>query len=294
MFGTSEIAETLHEVTPLSVAPIYQRTLKSSMSCTGIGLHSGTRVTLTLRPGQPDTGILFRRVDLPGAPVIMAHWSTVSDTRLNTCVGDPRGAGVRTIEHLMAALAGMRVDNALIEIDGPEVPVMDGSAAPFLFLMECAGIIEQAAPRRTITVLKKVAVVDGDKMAVLTPGRGFSVHFEIDFPSAAIAHQECRVHLGGGAFKSEIARARTFGFLHEVEALRSAGLARGGSLENAVVMSGDRVMNEEGLRYEDECVRHKVLDAIGDLYLAGGQLVGRRYSQLMQQQAAQGGLKARL
>ncbi|MBY0430849.1 MAG: UDP-3-O-acyl-N-acetylglucosamine deacetylase [Rhodospirillales bacterium] len=252
-----------------------QRTLKSSMSCTGIGLHSGTKVTMTLRPGAVGTGIVFRRIDIAGGgAVIPAHWRQVNDTRLNTCIGTESGVAVRTIEHLMSALAGMRIDNAVIDINGPEVPVMDGSAAPFLFLIECAGVVEQEAPRKALKVLKPVSVRDGDKIASLIPAARFSVHFEIDFDNTLIAHQEFDVTLGNGAFKSEIARARTFGFEHEVTQLRQLGLARGGSLDNAVVISGNKVLNEDGLRYDDEFVRHKVLDAVGDLYLAGGPILG--------------------
>jgi UDP-3-O-[3-hydroxymyristoyl] N-acetylglucosamine deacetylase len=254
---------------------IRQRTLKSAISCTGIGLHSGAKVTMTLTPAPQDTGILFRRVDIKGGgALIPAHWANVSDTRLNTCISNDAGVSVRTIEHLMAALAGSRVDNAVIEISGPEVPVMDGSAAPFLFLIECAGVVEQSAPRRAIEVLKRVTLRDGDKMASLTPAPGFSVRFEIDFDSAAIARQECFISMTSGMFKREISRARTFGFEHEVVQLRAAGLAKGGSLDNAVVISDGKVLNEDGLRYEDEFVRHKALDAVGDLYLAGGPLLG--------------------
>ncbi len=255
--------------------PIRQRTLKTSISCNGVGLHSGNKVTMTLHPAAPDTGIVFRRVDIAGGgALIPAHWASVNDTRLNTCIANADGVAVRTIEHLMAALAGSGIDNALIEINGPEVPVMDGSAAPFLFLIDCSGTIEQDAPRRFVRVKKRVAIVDGDKAVSLTPADGFSVQFEIDFDNAAISRQDCFVRLSSGSFKSEISRARTFGFMHEVEALRAAGLARGGSMDNAVVISGDKVINEDGLRYDDEFVRHKVLDAVGDLYLAGHPLLG--------------------
>lgn len=254
-----------------------QRTLKSSISCKGVGLHSGATVAMTLRPGAPDTGIIFRRTDIAGAAALIpAHWSTVSDTRMNTCVANDSGVAIRTIEHLMAALAGMQIDNALIEISGPEVPVMDGSASPFLFLIECAGVVEQAAPRRAIRVRKRIVVRDGDGMAALMPSQNvFSLRFEIDFESTAIGRQDWFVMFSPRVFKSAISRARTFGFEHEVTALRAAGLARGGSLDNAVVIGADqRVLNEDGLRYEDEFVRHKVLDAVGDLYLAGGPILG--------------------
>jgi len=252
-----------------------QHTLRSAISCTGVGLHSGTTTTLTLRPADIDSGIQFRRVDKNGA-VIPALWSSVSDTRLNTCISNADGVSVRTIEHLMSALAGLGVDNAVIEIDGEEVPVMDGSAAPFVFLIECAGLAEQSAPRQAIKILRAVTVQDGDKSATLRPADDFTMSMEIDFRATAIGRQSMTVSVGADAFKSEISRARTFGFEQEVEAMRAAGLGRGGSLENAVVISGDgsSVLNEEGLRYDDEFVRHKLLDAIGDLSLAGGPIQG--------------------
>jgi len=262
---------------PFASSAARQRTLKTSIGCTGVGLHSGAKVTMVLHPAEPDTGIRFRRVDLAGrGTVIPALWSSVGDTRMNTCLTNGDGVVVGTVEHLMSALAGMAVDNCLIEINGPEVPVMDGSAAPFLFLIECAGLVEQAPPRRAVRVLKRVVVKDGDRVASLTPSSGSSLRFEIDFSSQAIARQEIFVNLGRGSFKSEIARARTFGFEQEVAMLRAAGLARGGSLDNAVVIdsTGTRVLNDDGLRYADEFVRHKVLDAVGDLYLAGAPIIG--------------------
>jgi UDP-3-O-[3-hydroxymyristoyl] N-acetylglucosamine deacetylase len=263
-------------VTAPAASWLRQRTLKSSINCRGVGLHSGACVNITLRPATADSGIVFRRVDLPGKPLIPARWDAVSDTRLNTCIANEDGVSVRTIEHLMAALAGSGIDNAVVDIDGPEVPVMDGSASPFLFLIACAGTIELSVPRRSIRVLKRVEVRDGEKVAALTPAfNGFSLRFEIDFADPAISRQEVQVHLREGAFKRDIGRARTFGFEHEVEALRAAGLARGGSLDNAVVIGrGSRILNEDGLRYDDEFVRHKVLDAVGDLYLAGAPIIG--------------------
>lgn len=274
MFGSN--VSTLNVSEPSrSVSVLRQRTLKTAISCRGVGLHSGGKITMTLRPGEADSGILFRRTDIKGkGATIAAHWASVSDTRMNTCISNEQGVNVRTIEHLMSALAGMGIDNAVIDINGEEVPVMDGSAAPFLFLIECAGIVEQDAPRRAIRVLKPVTVTDGNKSASLVPSDGFSLDFEIDFATPAIARQECFVTMRNGAFKSEISRARTFGFEQEVAMLRSAGLARGGSLDNAVVIGADnKVLNEDGLRYEDEFVRHKILDAVGDLYLAGGPLM---------------------
>lgn len=259
-----------------AVSPIRQKTLRAPISCTGVGLHSGTKVTLTLRPSAPDTGIVFRRTDITsGSAEIAAHYENVTDTRLCTLLSNEDGATISTIEHLMAALAGCEVDNVIIEVSGPEVPIMDGSAQPFVFLIESAGIETQSAPRRAIRVLKPVEVRKGNAVAALLPGTGFSVNFEIDFDSKAIARQRYDGQAINGVFKSEISRARTFGFAHEVEAMRKAGLGRGGSLENAVVVDGDRILNEEGLRFDDEFVRHKVLDAVGDLYLAGAPLIGR-------------------
>lgn len=254
---------------------IKQKTFKSSISCTGIALHSGNKVSMTLMPGEPGSGIIFRRTDISGGgAIIPATWDHVVETTMCTTLGNDDGVTISTVEHLMAALAGSEIDNAVIEVNGPEVPVMDGSAAPFIFLVECAGVVEQDMPRRRIRVLKPVSIEEGDKSASIVPGDGFEVDFDINFTSAAVSRQSIAFGMNGDAFKNEISRARTFGFLHEVEALRAAGLAKGGSLDNAVVVSGDKVINEDGLRYEDEFVRHKVLDAVGDLYLAGGGLVG--------------------
>jgi UDP-3-O-[3-hydroxymyristoyl] N-acetylglucosamine deacetylase len=230
---------------------------------------------MTLLPAEADRGIRFRRTDGAGkGREIPALWQNVVDSKLCTRLGTEDGVSVATVEHLMAAFAGCEIDNAVVEIDGPEVPVMDGSAAPFVFLIECAGRVEQKAPRRAIQVLRPVGAGNPERHARLTPARAMAVSFEIDFDSPAVGKQHCAVELEGGSFKNEISRARTFGFLHDFDQLRAAGLARGGSLDNAVVVSGDRVLNEEGLRYADEFVRHKVLDCIGDLYLAGGPLLG--------------------
>jgi UDP-3-O-[3-hydroxymyristoyl] N-acetylglucosamine deacetylase len=275
---TSNVRSAFKHTDDSSEAPVLkQRTLKAPIGCTGIGLHSGAKVTMVLHPAEPDTGIRFRRVDIAGhGAIVPAHWASVGDTRMNTCLKNDDGVVVGTVEHLMSALAGQQIDNCVIEINGPEVPVMDGSAAPFLFLIECAGVVEQDAPRRAIRVLKRVVVTDGDRMAALTPSSGFSVRFEIDFASSAISRQEFFVNVSRGTFKSEISRARTFGFEQEVALLRSHGLARGGSLDNAVVIdsTGTKVLNDDGLRYGDEFVRHKVLDAVGDLYLAGAPIIG--------------------
>ncbi|MBT7137570.1 MAG: UDP-3-O-acyl-N-acetylglucosamine deacetylase [Rhodospirillaceae bacterium] len=254
---------------------IKQKTFKSSISCTGVALHSGDKVSMTLMPGEPGSGIVFKRTDIPGAGAsIPATWDNVVETTMCTTLGNKDGVTIATVEHLMAALGGSGIDNAVIEVNGPEVPVMDGSAAPFVFLVECAGTVEQDAPRRFIRVLKAITVEDGSSVASLVPAESFSIDFDIDFESAAISRQSISIGMAGEAFKNEVSRARTFGFLHEVEALRAAGLAKGGSLDNAVVVSDDKVINEDGLRYTDEFVRHKVLDAVGDLYLAGGGLLG--------------------
>jgi len=232
-------------------------------------------VSLTLHPADTDTGIVFKRSDSDGGcSLIPARWDRVVDTFLCTAIGNEQGVRVATIEHLMAALAGCHVDNALIEVDGPEVPAMDGSAAPFVFLIECAGVVEQEAARSAIEVLKPVTVTDSGRTAALLPDDCFRVSCEIEFDSDLIACQSFSVELHNGAFKSEISRARTFGFAHEVDQLRAAGLARGGSMDNAIVISDNKVLNEEGLRFEDEFVRHKVLDSVGDLYLAGGPIIG--------------------
>ena len=230
---------------------------------------------MKIKPAEADSGIVFVRTDPRGGQaVIPARWDHVVDTRLCTVIGNGHGVNVGTIEHLMAALAGTGIDNAEIEIDGPEVPIMDGSAAPFVFLIECAGIEELDAPRRVIRVRRQIAVGDANRRATLTPGQGASFSFEIAFDSKVMTHRTGSVDLVDDAFKREVSRARTFGFLHEVEELRRLGLARGGSLDNAVVISGDTILNEDGLRYEDEFVRHKILDSVGDLYLAGHAIVG--------------------
>jgi len=252
-----------------------QKTLKTAIECTGVGLHSGARTVLTLRPAEPDHGIVFRRVDLHDAdPLIPARWDRVVDTRFCTALSNDAGHRIGTVEHLMSALAGLGVDNALIDVTGPEVPVMDGSAAPFVFLVECAGLAEQDAPRRAIKVLKRVLVEDEDRSVALTPGDGFSISFDIDFENPLIRRQSLDVALVNGTFKDEISRARTFGFDRQIDQLKAAGLAKGGSLDNAVVVSGTRVLNPDGLRYQDEFVRHKVLDCIGDLALAGAPILG--------------------
>lgn len=249
-----------------------QRTVKSPINCTGIGLHTGKNTRMTLRPAPADTGVVIVRTDLGGAE-IPARYDAVCDTELGTSLVNVDGVRVGTVEHLMAALWGSRVDNVFVEIDGPEIPIMDGSAAPFVFLVECAGTIDQAATRKVIRLRRPIEVRDGDKSVCLTPADRFSVRFQIDFDSPVIGEQAMYFEDGPGAFRDQIGRARTFGFASDVAALHAAGLARGGSLDNAVVIGADRVLNEGGLRFEDEFVRHKILDCIGDFYLAGGTLL---------------------
>lgn len=254
---------------------IKQRTLKNVIRATGVGLHTGDKVYLTLRPAAGDTGIVFRRVDLPQPVEIRACPENVTDTRLSTTV-ESNGARVSTIEHLMSAFAGLGIDNAYVDLTAAEVPIMDGSAGPFVFLIQSAGIAEQSAPKRFIRIKRKVEVRENEKWARFEPFEGFKVAFQIDFnhPTFRNTRQQAVVDFSTTSFVKEISRARTFGFMAEVEALRAAGLARGGGLDNAVVLDDYRVLNDDGLRYEDEFVKHKVLDAIGDLYLLGRPLIG--------------------
>ena len=255
---------------------VQQKTLKTSIHCNGIGLHSGEKIAMSLYPAEIDTGVVFRRTDLRnGHRDVIARFANVSDTRLCTSLANEAGTTVATVEHLMAALAGCEIDNVEIELNGPEVPIMDGSAEPFVFLIECAGVVEQKAPRRAIQILKPVVVRAGDAVARMEPSDDFSVQLGIEFDNPMIGTQEMNVDVSRAVFKSEICRARTFGLLEDVEALRNAGLAKGGSLDNAVVVSDSGILNDGGLRYKDEFVRHKVLDCIGDMYLAGGPIVGR-------------------
>ena len=256
----------------------HQTTLKNAINCTGIGLHSGARVNMTLKPAAPGSGIVFERADLAGQDrdvLVPARWDLVVDTMLGTRLANENGASVATVEHLMAAFAGCAVDNVRVVLDGPEVPIMDGSAAPFVFLIECAGIVEQAARRRLLRIRKEVRVEEPGKSATLYPDDRFSIRFEIDFDSPAIRMTEGSFDLVDGAFKHELAAARTFGFERDVEMMHERGLGLGGSLDNAVVVGHDhRILNAGGLRFDDEFVRHKVLDAVGDLYLAGAPIVG--------------------
>src|SRR6516165_4645584 len=254
------------------IATASQKTLKSAIGCRGIGLHSGERVAMTLHPAPPDTGIVFRRTS--SAVEIRANCANTIESPLCTVLSNGEGNTVGTIEHLMAALAGAAVDNAVVELDGREVPIMDGSAAPFLFLIECAGVVEQDAARRAIKVLKEVSVTEDGATAALLPDHGFSMSFEIDFDNPLIRRQDICLMFDADTFKTELSRARTFGLLDELDRLRAAGLVRGGSLDNAVVVGRDHALNVGGLRFADEFVRHKLLDAFGDLYLAGGPILG--------------------
>lgn len=252
-----------------------QRTLKNTIRATGVGLHTGDKVYLTLRPAAPDSGIVFRRVDLDSPVDIQAAPHHVGDTRLSSTL-ERDGVRVATVEHLMAAFAGLGIDNAYVDLSAPEVPIMDGSAGPFVFLLQSAGIVEQPVLKKFIRIKKRVEVRDGDKWVSFEPYHGFKLEFTIDFNHPVFEHssQSVSIDFADNSFIKEVSRARTFGFMHEVEALRAMGLARGGSLDNAVVLDEYRILNSDGLRYEDEFVRHKVLDAIGDLYLLGHPLVG--------------------
>ena len=251
-----------------------QRTLRESIKSTGVGLHSGNKVTMQLSPAPVDTGIVFRRTDLSPIRDIPARADQVDETDLSTSLG--RGDfQVTTVEHLLSALCGLGIDNAFIEIDSPEVPIMDGSAGPFVYLLQTAGVHEQSAAKRFIRVTREITVNDGDKVATLRPYEGFRVTFVIDFDHPVFKAQTGHAppDISSQAFVREISRARTFGFVHEFEYMRSRGLARGGSVDNAIVVDDYRILNEGGLRYDDEFVKHKMLDAIGDLYLAGYQLL---------------------
>ncbi|RMG92532.1 MAG: UDP-3-O-acyl-N-acetylglucosamine deacetylase [Zetaproteobacteria bacterium] len=250
---------------------IRQRTLAHSIRCSGIGLHSGRKIELVLYPAAADAGITFVRSDL--GVEIPARSAFVTDTRLCTTIGRD-GAHVSTVEHLLSAMAGLGIDNARIEVNGPEVPIMDGSAAPFVFLIQCAGIREQDRPKKVLRVLKKIEVSEGNKRCALYPSGGFKVSYLLDYDHPLLKNRQVSIDFSRQAYAREVSRARTFGFLHEIEALQKAGLALGGSLENAVVLDKYRVINESGFRYRDECVRHKILDTLGDLMLAGHAIVG--------------------
>jgi UDP-3-O-[3-hydroxymyristoyl] N-acetylglucosamine deacetylase len=254
---------------------IRQRTLKNVIRATGVGLHTGEKVFLTLRPAAPNTGIVFRRVDLPEPVLIEATPQNVGDTTLSTTLvkGNVR---ISTVEHLLSALAGLGIDNAYVDVSAPEVPIMDGSAGPFVFLIQSAGVEEQNAPKRFIRIKRSLKVEDGDKWASFEPYDGFKVTFTIDFdhPAFRTDTQTASIDFSSTSFVKEVSRARTFGFMRDIEALRKRRLALGGSMDNAIVVDNYRVLNEDGLRYADEFVKHKILDAIGDLYLLGHSLIG--------------------
>lgn len=254
---------------------IKQRTLKNIIRATGVGLHTGEKVYLTLRPAEVDTGIIFQRIDLDPVVTIPARPENVSDTRLSTTL-EVEGVKISTVEHLMSAFAGLGIDNAYVEVSAPEVPIMDGSAGPFVFLLQSAGILEQEKLKQFIRITKPLLVREDDKWVQFQPFNGFKVSFVIDFnhPILKKSTQTASVNFSTTSFVKEVSRARTFGFMDDLEALRNAGLAQGGSFDNAIVMDSFHILNDDGLRYEDEFVKHKVLDAIGDLYLLGHPLIG--------------------
>ncbi len=254
---------------------IRQRTLKNIIRATGVGIHTGQKVYMTLRPALPNTGIVFRRVDLEPAVEIKACPENVGDTTMSTSL-NKEGVTISTVEHLLSAMAGLGVDNAYVDLSAPEVPIMDGSAGPFVFLLQSAGIEEQNIAKKFIRILKPVEVSDGDKTARFEPHEGFKVSFSIDFnhPVFRMHSREASVDFSTTSFVKEVARARTFGFMRDIEMLRERNLVLGGSMDNAIVLDDYRILNEDGLRYEDEFVKHKILDAIGDLYLLGHSLIG--------------------
>lgn len=252
-----------------------QHTVSRPLELSGVGLHSGAETVLRILPADVGAGLSFRRVDVTDRDNMIAiRWDAVVDTRMCTVVANKAGVSVGTIEHLMAALAACGVDNAVLELDAPEVPIMDGSSAPFVDAIRETGLKTQTAPRRAIKILKEVSIVDGDKTVTLKPGIGSRFKAEIEFAHPSIGQQSFEIELFSGDFESKISDARTFGFVHEVKALRAMGLALGGSLENAVVLDDKAVLNPEGLRHNDEFARHKVLDAVGDIYVAGGPIIG--------------------
>lgn len=254
---------------------IRQRTLKNVIRATGVGLHTGKKIYLTLRPAAADTGVVFRRVDLDEPVEIKACPENVGDTRLSTTL-EQNGYKISTVEHLLSAFAGLGIDNAYVDVSAPEVPIMDGSAGPFVFLIQSAGVEEQNSPKRFIRIKRRVAIEEDDKKAAFEPFDGFKVSFGIDFDHPAFRDRSkyATIDFSSTSFVKEVSRARTFGFLREIEMLRERELALGGSLDNAIVLDDFRVLNEDGLRYEDEFVKHKILDAIGDLYLLGHSLIG--------------------
>ncbi len=253
-----------------------QRTLQRPIQATGVGLHSGKKVTLGIKPAPVNTGIVFRRVDLNPAVEIPARADLVRETTLCTGLVNEQGVKVATVEHLLSALAGLGVDNAYVEVDAPEIPIMDGSASPFVFLLQSAGLVEQSASKQYLRILKTVRVEEGDKWAEFRPYHGFKLDFSIDFqhPEISRSAQRMTLDFSAGAFSRKISRARTFGFMKDIEFLRANNLALGGSMENAIVLDEFRILNPDGLRDKDEFVKHKILDAVGDLYLAGHAILG--------------------
>ena len=259
----------------------FQHTVRAPAVFAGVGVHTGEYTRVAVRPAQADTGIVFVRTDIVDRDnLVPASAEAVCKTQLGTVITNEAGVTVATIEHLMAALVMLGIDNARVELDGPEMPIMDGSSLPFVQVLERSGKRTLGTPRRFIEILDTVEVIDGDKRAALKPALRFEVAFEISFPSAAIGRQLVDLPMDEHAFRRELADCRTFGFLHEVEALRAMGLARGGTMDNCVVIEGDRVLNPEGLRRPDEFVRHKALDAIGDLYVLGAPIIGRFEGEL--------------
>ena len=250
-----------------------QRTVRSEVSCTGIGLHSGQKARLTIKPAPADSGIKFIRKDLSGDPVVKAGFDNVTDTNLSTTIGN-NGHRVSTIEHLMAAFFGLGIDNALVELNGPEVPIMDGSAAPFIFLLNSTGIRELKDPKRFFVIKKTFKVQDGNRSIKIHPSKELKITYTIDFQHPLLRNQTYELCFSGKDFVSEISRARTFGFLKDIQLLRDNGLAKGGSLDNAIVIDDFRIINEDGLRYKDEFVRHKILDFVGDLAILGSPVIG--------------------
>ena len=256
---------------------IKQTTLSQSISINGIGLHSGIKVSMKLIPAEADFGIKFIRTDLSINNTVEALWSNVTNTKLSTTISNNEGVSISTIEHLMSALSGLHIDNLKIEIDGPEVPIMDGSSKEFVNLIESVPLKNLDKKRKIIKIKKNIKVINDNSSVELKPNKQFSIDFEIDFPSKLISKQSCQLQLINGNYKSDIASARTFGFEKDVDTLRSNGLALGGSLDNAVVVGDNKILNKDGLRYKDEFVRHKILDSIGDLYLAGAPIQGYFY-----------------
>lgn len=252
----------------------FQHTVAAEVSCVGVALHTGDVVNMTIRPGAPGSGIVFIRTDIDKHNQVLARFDAVTETKLGTTIANKHGVSVSTIEHLMAALWGADIDNARIELDGSEVPIMDGSSEPFVFLLDCAGRVRQRALRQTIEVLREITVEEGGSKATIAPCEGFVLNIGINFPHKLIANQQATYDFNRTSFKQSLARARTFGFARDVEKMRTMGLALGGSLHNAIVLGDEDILNEGGLRYADEFVRHKALDCIGDYYLAGAPISG--------------------